>query len=179
MRLSQPQRSRWDSAKEYWGKHFLGLEGVCVLLATLALIIWTDSDRHSTDLNEFLLGSRASLYGVLATLWGALLGFVITSVSIVLTTSQDERLKIVRESTQYPTLWRVFMSTIRSLAAATIAAVLCLLIDRDPPNGHPVHWAFYLAFGTSLLATARLARSIWVLQRVVTLVSGESKERSG
>jgi len=123
--------------------------------------------------------NRSGLYGVLTSLWGALLGFTITAVSIVLVFSQDPRLKLVRESAHYPTLWQVFMSAIRILGLATAAGLLALLFDRDPPGGSPRIVFFYVVVFFSTLAILRLWRCVWVLDRVVRIVSAPDKSRAG
>jgi hypothetical protein len=105
-----------------------------------------------------------------------LLGFAITAESIVLGLWGSERLAVVRESKHYATLWRVFMATIRSLGLATGFCLLGLVFDRD---GDPNRVILYLCFAASLLAVARLIRCIWILEQVVLLVSGPSKERKG
>ena len=115
-----------------------------------------------------LQGNRATLYGTIASIWGSLLGFVITSTSIVLGFSTSDRLAVVRESTEYPTLWKTFSSTIWALALATLVALACLVFDRDnsPSRWLAIPFAFVL-----LLALLRISRTIWALENIIALVT--------
>jgi hypothetical protein len=155
------------------------MEALLVLLLTLGLVVWGDFFGGERHVNKLLAMNRAAVYGVLTTLWGALLGFVITAVSIVLAFSQEARLRLVRESDHYETLWRVFMSTIRILGLATLAALGALLFDRDPPGGSPHIYLFYSIVLFSTLAIFRIARSVWVLGKVIEVVSRPSQARGG
>jgi uncharacterized membrane protein YbhN (UPF0104 family) len=96
------------------------------------------------------------------------LGFVITAVSIVLGYAENDRLKIVRNSPYYGTLWEVFKSTMKWLAAATIVALLGLIFDRD---NSPVPALLFLTVLASLIAALRVSRSIWVLENIIRIVT--------
>ncbi|MGD8453844.1 MAG: hypothetical protein PVJ57_18675, partial [Phycisphaerae bacterium] len=104
----------------------------------------------------------------LSGIFGSLLGFAIAAEAIVLGLCGSDRLTIVRNSRHYSTLWRVFRWAIRSLALATVAALLALVLDRDK---HPLMPFLYAAVFFSLLAGVQLARTIWVLEQVVRVVS--------
>lgn len=59
------------------------------------------------------------MYGTLASIFGALLGFVITAISIVFGFSSMAQVDVVRGSRHYQTLWRIFLQTTWVMAAAT------------------------------------------------------------
>lgn len=122
-------------------------------------------------MEKILAGNRPNIFGTAASIFGSLLGFVITVTSIVIGFHGSERLRIVRESVQYQTLWRVFSSTNWALATATCLSFLCLIFDKD---GKPslIFYAFVLFF---LLAIFRLLRSLWVLENVIRLITQETK----
>lgn len=115
---------------------------------------------------------RGLVYGTVAAIFGSLLGFAIAAQSIVLGLSGSEQLHIVRKSKHYSTLWRVFRWTIRTLGLATVAALNALIFDRDKD---PCTTWFYVCTFFALLATAHLARTIWVLEQVVKIVSAGDK----
>jgi len=161
----------------WWGGHFLVAELLLAVAVTIGVAVWSQSFGGAARIDSLLSGTRATLYGVLATLWGALLGFIIATVTIVLGFLQTPRLRIVRESAHYRDLWRTFNSAIRVLGLATAAAVAALITDKDAPAGHPNHLVFYVCFYASLLAALRLARCIWVLHHVVSIATGQSKSR--
>lgn len=111
---------------------------------------------------------RGLIYGTFAPIFGSLLGFAIAAESIVLGLSGSEHLRIVRESKHYSTLWKVFRWTIRTLALATVAALAALILDRDKV---PCITYLYVSVFFGMLAAAQLARTIWVLEQVVKVVS--------
>jgi hypothetical protein len=161
-----------------WGLHFLRNElGLAVALTT-TFAIWLQTGSGRRAVEATLGGTRAPLYGVLATIWGSLLGFVIATVAIVLGFADSDRLTIVKGSDQYPTLWTTFLSAIRWTAFATVAALVALILDHDSP-GSANRLALDFVTLTSLVAAFRLARCIWILQALVELVVRPSKARPG
>lgn len=152
----------------FWKRRFLLVEGTVALLVTISFAGWYWGFNGVAPTDALLCGNRAALYGTTASISGSLLGFVITSTSIVLGFSASDRLAVVRESQHYPMLWRTFGATIRALAAATVVALLCLLFDRDSA---PVLWLMVPLVFFVLLSVLRLARTIWALEHVVALVT--------
>jgi hypothetical protein len=152
---------------QWWRAHFLEAEfGLAVLITTI-FIMWVEFiSGHPAS--EILFADRSEIYNASAAIFGSLLGFIITAVSIVLGYISSDRLTIVRESKQYSTMWRVFTSAIKVLAIATVAALIGLLFDRD---GAPVYVIFYFNIFAATLASLRLARCIWVLENIIHIVT--------
>lgn len=146
------------------------------IILGLAFVLWAQICGGGALIEETLKGNRGAIYGALASIYGSLLGFAITAVSIVLGFSTTERLAVVRESKHYPTLWKVFTATIRTLGLATVVALLGLILDRD---SSPAKWVLHMTVFATILATLRLSRCVWVLENVISLVTGPSKTRSG
>lgn len=157
---------------DWWRAHFLGAELCLALALGIAFTLWDLAlgGAHTSD--ALLHGNRAAVYGAFASLWGSLLGFTIAAVSIALGLAASERLAIVRESRHYATLWHVFSAAMRSLALATVVALAGLIADRDAA---PVHALLCLAVTTTLLAGLRVARTIWVFERLIALVTARHK----
>ena len=154
--------------------HFLWAELALAILITTAVVVWVEWLGGKSLVDATLKDNRAAVYGTLATIFGSLLGFVITAASIVLGFSASEHLAIVRESKHYPTLWRVFAASIRALALATIATLAALIIDRDTATSHP---AMYIVLFASILAIFRLARCVWILENVTMLVARPPRDK--
>jgi hypothetical protein len=156
----------------WWRRHFLFCEGL-VAVAIAALFGWWYI-RQSGDLtiNALLKGYRQSIYGTAASILGSLLGFIITAASIVFAVSGSDRLSVIRDSAQYPTLWLVFSSTIRALALGTAVSFVALIFDRDDK---PASWLLILTVYTVALAVLRIARAIWALENVIWLITAPSK----
>lgn len=152
----------------FWKRHFLMAEFALAILVTTGFGIWYYLFDGATATAALLQGNRAVLFGTMASILGSLLGFVITATSIVLGFSTSDRLAVVRESAEYPTLWKTFSATIWALAFGTIIALVCLIFDRDSA---PMQWlAIPLVFAV-LLSLLRIARTIWVLEHIIGLVT--------
>lgn len=160
----------------WWKVHFLAAEfGVAVFIG-LCFATWMILFGGASLVEETLKGNRSAVYGALASIFGSLLGFTITAVSIVLGYVANDRLAIIRNSRHYTTLWKVFTSTIRALGLATIVALAALILDRDTA---PNRLFLYFCVWASTLAVLRLIRCLWALENVIGLVTAPSPERLG
>jgi len=157
---------------QWWRSQFLWAELGLAVLLTAAFATWVEYYGGLQIASKVLSGQRGSLYGTLASILGSLLGFVITTVSIVITFTGHDRLEVVRTSRHYPTLWKVFMSGIRALGFATLVTLIALLFDRDSsPRRELVYGVLFL----TVLSALRLARCVWALENVIRLVTAGNK----
>lgn len=149
---------------DWWNRQFLAVEGGCVVVATAGVVMWAERFGGSGRIDQLLQGNRGAVYAAMASIFGSLLGFVITAVSIVITTSDSARFGILRGSPHYGTLWKTFMSAIRGCAVATISTLVGLAADRDKS---PRMWVTYLCVFAVLYASVRMARCIWVFETII------------
>ena len=161
---------------QWWRVHFLAAEMGLAVLVGVAFAVWAVWLGGQPLVDAILKGNRATVYGTLASICGSLLGFTLAAVTIVLGYASSDRLAIVREGRHYLTLWRVFVAAMRALGTATLVALVGLILDRD---GAPVPVILYVCVGTTTLAALRLARCLWVLEKVLGLMTAPSKERLG
>ena len=152
--------------------NFLLISLLVSALATAALVIWSEKYHGKAVLFEVLKNNRSAVYGALATIFGSLLGFVITAVSVVVGFTASDRLTIVRESKHYPALWASFTHTIKVLGLATLTSLAALIVDRD---NNPQCYMAYINCFTSILAVLLLCRSIWALENIVAIVAKPAK----
>lgn len=160
----------------WWRTHFLNSELVVAVIGTIAFICWIKVFGGAEDVAVILADNRTALYGTLGSIFGSLLGFTITATSIVLVFSTSPRLRIVRASRHYPTLWKVFRATIRALALTTILSLAGLVFDRD---GAPCYWVLFFMTYAFLLSCLRVARVIWVLENIVLLLTNSQRGTDG
>jgi hypothetical protein len=123
------------------------------------------------SVNDILSGQRPAIYGTVASLDGALLGFIIATATIVLSFAPSDRFAVLRNSVHYKTLWQTFTSTIRFLGLATLLALAALLGDRDT---NPSRLLMLLCAGSTLVAVLRVARSVWILEKTINVVTASS-----
>lgn len=155
-----------------WERHFLRFEFVLAVVLGVTFVFWGEPLLSTAGLAPSSLDARRTIYGALASLFGSLLGFVITAVSIAIAFASSDRLSIVRESRHYGDLWRVFTASIKSLGLATVVALVGLVADGKPWTSAAIG---YLMFFSSVLATFRVIRCVWVLEKIVGLVTAPSK----
>lgn len=151
-----------------WQRHFLFFEAITSFIISAIFTIWYYYYDGIKCISTILDLNRPAVYGTLASIFGSLLGFVITATSIVLGFSTSDKLNIVRKSSQYPKLWKIFSSTIRNLAIATLFSVICLLIDKDKS---PIAFIVPLLFMVTILSLVRIIRTIWALEQIIFLVT--------
>lgn len=157
----------------WWRRHFLLVEAVISLVVTAGFAAWAWRCDGWYQLDVLFAGVRPTFYQTLAAIFGSLFGFVLAAVAIVLGFTESDRFKVLRESDHYSDLWRIFKETIRSLGIATLAAVVALIVDRDDAPSRIAGLAVVL---TSVYTILRLARCVWVLEMVVSIVV--SKQRN-
>jgi amino acid transporter len=160
----------------FWRQHFLRIEGAIVVLggctvATISFLL----DRHAV-LDSLLKDSRAQVYTALAAVFGSLLGFIITALSLALGFSQNDRMKLVRDSKHYGQMWDIFTKSIFALALTTGCALCGLVLDKDRK---PAHWIAYICMVATLLAISRVARCIWLLEKLVAIIKRPPRGESG
>lgn len=152
----------------FWGKHFLGLELIVSIVLAAAFVAWCSRWGGAAQIDNALLLNRAAVYGALASVFGALLGFAITTFALLLGFSGSPQMAEVREHSSYPLLWRVYKSTVRALSIATVFALAGLIADKDNPPNRIVMYAVAWAV---LYSALRLARAVWVLELVTDILT--------
>lgn len=152
----------------FWERRFLRNEFWLVTVCTAALAIWGYASGGSSHLAGVFDGNRSTLYATGASISAALLGFLMATVAIVQGMVRGPGFAALRDHEQYPTFWAVFRWTIRTLAVSCGFFLLALALDRD---SHPYWPALYLSIWALLLSGVRLARSIWILDRVLRIAS--------
>ncbi|MBI5297686.1 MAG: hypothetical protein HY869_19575 [Chloroflexi bacterium] len=157
---------------KYWSAHFLTLEMVLAVVCSLLFVVWSETINNGVFVSQFFGDGRQELYNALATIFGSMLGFSITAVSIVLGYAQNEKLEILRISKHYSVLWDVFKSTIKVLAASTVMALVGLIGDKD---ANPSNVILYLNLFLSMLCAFRISRTIWVLEYIIAIVATKKR----
>src|SRR5438270_11218837 len=92
---------------EVWERHFLGYEFTLATLIAVGLAVWSNFLGGQAVLKPILDGNRAAIYGTSATITAALLGFLITTVTIIHGLIANRAFARLRASDKYPVLWSV------------------------------------------------------------------------
>ena len=160
----------------YWGNHFLWMDSISVLLLTSGLAIWLGvADDSHGYIKDLLAQNRSGLYRTVATISGTMTGFTIGVASVITTVTSSERFRLLRGSRYYGEIWKTFTQTAKLLGLLTVVALVGLLVDKETS---PTTWMAVPLFLSGLLAVARLARAIWVLEMITKIVSSPPPNES-
>src|SRR5699024_1148541 len=110
--------------RRFYRTHFLGCELLISILLITALTCITYKYFSFNIIITSLHEVRDMLYGTLATLSGALLGFVITGLSVLLTTNTNKQIETLRKSKHYKTIFTIFFSTSKYLGILLIISLI-------------------------------------------------------
>lgn len=152
-------------------RHFLRCDFIASIAAIIIAAAIMEYGFHVSPLAMLMSGIRQSLYTVIASLAGSLLGFTIAAISIAIAFIQSPRLEIVRKSRHYPTIYRTYLAAIKYLAFTTAAAIICLLIERDAT---PKIWLTYTCLWGVLVSALALFRSVWILEKIIAIITKSS-----
>lgn len=150
-----------------WKVHFLGFHLSLSILASVTFTIWVYRLGGMVKVDTILNGNRSAMYGTLAQISGALLGFVITALSIIIGYSTSEKFDFIRQSRHYSTLWKVLLSTIKVLSFTTAWLIIGLVFDRDKS---PVDAILCFSLFFLLLSGFRLSSCLWVFENVIAII---------
>ncbi len=162
--------------RKWWGYHFLFAEMLIAVAVGIVFALWQSDLGGAGVVDAIIKSNQSAVYGALATIWGALLGFAITSTSIILSYGDSPRMRPVTSARSYRDLGNVLRAVNPALALATLAALAALLVDRD---ASPSTLMRDLVVTTSLVAIATLGRTIWILNNIIRIATGASRARMG
>jgi hypothetical protein len=157
--------------KIFWNRNFLACElavGICI---SIVFALWVEVGHGGTITNRLFAGHRSAIYSTVVSLDGVLLGFIIATTTIILGFASGDRFTILRNSRHYPDLWRTLTSTIRFLGIATIVALAALLGSSEADASNIL---LLLCASTTLIAAIRVARSTWILEKTIKLITARS-----
>jgi hypothetical protein len=143
-----------------YNRYFLSAELAISLTLTLAAI--------RLDLGRYVPTNSDTIYVALTASFVALLGFVITGISVILAFGDSERLALLRKSRHYPLVFKVFVSAAKFLGVGFISSFLGLIVDRKSETGMVIA---YLTLFTVFVAIFRVYRCVWVLDNVIEIVT--------
>lgn len=147
-------------------KHFLWADLVVSLIFIIIIFLIMNYFYSFDTINNWISLNKAQLYPTIATIAGTLLGFVITGISIIIAFSESEKLKHLRKSKHYKTIFDVYFSTIRYLALATVFPLIGIVINSD--------WSYYILFliiWAIMISSFRIWRCIWILESIISILS--------
>lgn len=153
---------------EFYKNNFLLIEAVLPIFAVLVLYCIFTSYLDQTTLNNLILNTKDKMYPQILVGAITMLGFIITGVSILISFTETPRLKLLKESKQYTTLFAIYFSTIKFLAVLAFITGIAMLISQIQVT----ILLFYFIILLVIIATMRIWRCIWVLEQFIEILQG-------
>jgi hypothetical protein len=155
------------SLKERYQENFLAYEfGISVIISLIVIAIiqiyWS-----KPELYNWINSNKSGLYSLLASISGTLLGFIITGISVILAFSESQKLRRLKESTQYKTIFVVYFNTIKYLAFTTIVAILGFVVNNRSVD----FYLLYVLIWLLIISSLRIWRCLWILEELVTIMT--------
>ena len=148
----------------FYKRNFMNIDMIIAIISVVVLYYMSITLLNSTSIEQWILTIKTSLYPVIATISGALLGFVITGVSIILLAfTPSNKLTSLKKSSQYKNIFNVYFRAIYYLAITTIISVFGLIITT-----YNTFW-FWILITSSTISLLGLYRCIWILEKIVKI----------
>lgn len=155
-------------ATAYYEKNFLFVDFV---LSLIIIGIFIGIIEHGTGREALLVtlqNNRSSIYSTVAAINGSLLGFLLSSIAVILAFVQTENFRLLRDSQHYKTVFETFFQAITWIGVCLVSSFLALLFDVD---ACPRVWISYIVLWNIVLVILRVSKCIWVLYNMTILAS--------
>lgn len=155
-----------DPILRAYQRHFLFYE---LLLSVIVIIITYFVIQHYYAIEqqiELINTFKEKIYPLIATATVTLLGFIITGVSILISFLELDKLKLLKESKHCSTLFQIYFSAIKYLAATTFLVILGIMLTTFSTI------LFYLTLWGAVISILRIWRCVWVLEQLISIING-------
>lgn len=155
--------SFYDKIKTiYWNNLKLSNIVIAIILVLIFRQV-LEFSSISNELNIIIFTNKSGIYTIIATIAGTLLGFIITSISIIVTFTSSDKLDLLKEEGFYDELFGVYFDTIKSLAITTVISTIGMFYSDN------IIW-FYIFLVSAIISILLFSASIWVLETLITIV---------
>jgi hypothetical protein len=158
-------KQRWADG---WNRHFLGFEALAVLTVGLLLVLAIELLVGHQPVANAAGRLDGAFLSTVAGIIGGLLGFTITTMSIVAGLVYSDRFELLRQSPHFVKVWRIFGNAIgwQTLFLTTALAGFFM-----PNSGTPFQILMLTMVPLVLAVAASLWRCIWLVRRVFEIAA--------
>jgi hypothetical protein len=146
-------------------KRFQALQALAGV-AFCAFVYWSEELGGKAAVRAALHDNHLNVYGTLAAIFGSLLGFVMTAVSITASFSSTRKMRFLGTTTVYPQIWKIFIRATKSLGAASLTCLGGLVTNRTGEHGLVFEY-FALALATN--AVLHIGHCLAALHKIIGL----------
>lgn len=151
-----------------WQKDFLFYEACAGWLVSLALILIAEWQLGYGHIAEATQRAGNLFLGTMAGILAGLLGFAITTMSIVAGLVYGEKFDLLRSSKPFGQVWQIFSSTI-AWCTATLAVTLVGFFPSSTGNAFSIIVLAMVPF--TVMTGLRFWRCVWLLRHILQIAS--------
>ena len=151
--------------KKLYNRNFLIAEFLLSIVIALFGILLITSVLTSETIQNWISLNKKDIYPLIATIAGTLLGFIITGVSIILAFSESEKLRLLKKSKQYTTIYEIYFSTIKFLALSTAIPIFGIIV-----NDNWADYVLYILIWSIIISSLRICRCVRALENIIKLI---------
>jgi len=168
---------RLPPARQAAGNLFLDHRTPLDLAAPAVLVVaYAVAASSSGFATTLAVGTRSALYGSIAATTGALLGFVLTALAILVALPSGERLEALRSHPQWDRVPGAYFRAAWALLAALILCTLGIALDG---GSAPAKLYEGLVVAVIALALTRVAGAVVALDAVMRVAAAPDKAAIG
>ncbi|AKX94467.1 hypothetical protein MTHERMOG20_11540 [Moorella thermoacetica] len=156
------------SLRDKYEKNFLLYDLIASVIITGLIFLIAIRTPLNSKILELLVGIRLSLYNTIISVAGALIGFVITGLSILISMKETPSLELLKKSKYYKQIYDVYLSTSRCLGMLLFIALFAIILDHD---NKPIPIMPYIILWGLMISTLRIARCLWVIKNIIGLIT--------
>lgn len=154
----------YDTVKTIYWNNLKLFNLIIAIVFVFAIHQILKSSLSPIELNKLIVTIINSVYPIIATISGTLLGFIITSVSIIVTFTESEKIKLLKETGYYDKLFKIYFDTIKSLAITTLISIIGIV-----SNSENIIW-IYIIMASVVFSGLLMWASIWALEMIIRIV---------
>lgn len=151
---------------KFYRRHERSFGYAVPLIATAIFIVLVEWVWGEARYVSWLATDRGLVYSTLAAVAGAILGFVITAVTVMIAIIDRPRLQAISNSRPFPVLFLTWFEAIYVLGLTILASFIALLAETDQS---PKPWLSFLVLALALVSASKVLRTIRLLKAVCLL----------
>jgi hypothetical protein len=103
----------------------------------------------------------------------ALAGFGLVAITVMLDLTASPSVVLLRRSKHFPLLFETFLSTTRYMSLTMAVMVAAIVVDAESQVSL---WFVFVVVWLTLVSSVRFARCLWILAKVLEIVTKVSPE---
>ena len=151
-------------------RHFLFFELLISIIIVVLFVFLLLRSTSIQNIEKWISINKDTIFPLLATISGTLLGFIITVMSIIIVFPETKRIRVLKQSNQYKTVLKVYLSAVKYLSAMIIFSIIGLGF-----NGYLEMIFSFIVLGLLIVSFFRIWRCIWVLKKMIEIFNEDKR----